>query len=230
MIHQPKIMLDNQRQASIPHNPSARDVSGVAAADSRSDAQAGAPDALSTGSRAGCVSNSGQWFVARHRPYQANLAVERARAAGFDVIAPMQTVRKPGRDDVISPVFPGYLFVRLDLSRRDWGLLLQPNIGLVGILATPFGTPIPLPSGFVEGFMQLANSDGVFPYWWPGDPPASVRLADRIGRQHRVTAGPWVSFTGRCVSANRNKVALLLELFGRQTIVEFRAEQVEQDR
>jgi transcription antitermination factor NusG len=128
---------------------------------------------------------------------------------------------------MISPVFPGYLFVQFDIADRAWGALLQPGIGIVGMLSTPDGVPLPLPLGFLDVFMQGASPEGIFPWWWPGEPPAEVRASNRIGRDHRIVSGPWTNFVGKCTAANRNRVALLMELFGRQTVVEFRPEQVE---
>lgn len=202
---------------------------GVAQKDIRPErAMATAPTGLQGGDALECVSNSLSWFVGKHRPYEGHIAVERAQEAGFKAVSPRQVVRRPGRDETISPVFPGYVFVSFDVDRSDWGVLTNPPPGrqpaLVSVLKYVSGAPARLPMGFVEAFMRGANADGVFPWWWPGEPPSSP--ATRVGKQHQVMSGPWASFVGKCTSANRNKVNLLLDLFGRATVVEFRAEQL----
>ena len=163
------------------------------------------------------------WRVGRHKPYDGQSAVDRIRAAGYQAHSPRQEVRLPGRDDVLRPVFPGYVLVAFD-DDAPWGDLLQPTVGLQSILTDTQDRPLALPDGFVDDLMADADTRGIFPYWWPDKKPPTA--ADRVGKSFKVETGAWFGIIGQCKAANKNKVSLLMSLFGRTNVVEFRLEQV----
>lgn len=166
------------------------------------------------------------WYVARAKSHDGLDAVDRARAAGFDAHYPRQAVRRQGRDEINAPVFPGYVLVSW-APGQDWGALLRHPVGLLSLLTTTMGDPIRLrfPDGrSVDDFMAAANSEGVFPHWWPQERPPQA--SDKLGKRFQVQSGAWTQFIGQCVSANKNRASLLMSLFGRQTVVEFRADQL----
>ena len=79
--------------------------------------------------------------------------------------------------------------------------------------------------GLVETILQDADQDGVLPPWWPGEPPAAD--VNWVGRDVRVRTGPWAGWVGKCVQGNKDRVSLLLGLFGREVTVWARANNVE---
>ncbi len=71
-----------------------------------------------------------------------------------------RTVRHARRvRDVAAPLFPGYLFVSLDPGAVRW----RSINGTVGVryLIAAGDKPLPLPEGFVEALVKVADASGV---------------------------------------------------------------------
>ena len=119
---------------------------------------------------------------------------------------------------VVRPLFPRYLFVRLNLAAEGWRSI-RSTIGVTDIVC--FGDqPAPLPSGVIEalqsqevvgGFIQFADQNS----FKPGDSVV-------------VLKGPFARQLGRCDGASDNeRVAILLDLLGRKVRVVLDVEAVE---
>jgi transcription antitermination factor NusG len=81
--------------------------------------------------------------------------------------------------NVIAPLFPGYIFVILDLSVAPW----RRVNGTIGVASLIMGVeqPMPVPPGVVEALVAATESSG------------TVRL-DRdleIGQKLRILSGPF---------------------------------------
>jgi len=64
------------------------------------------------------------WFVVHTKAQQEHIACEHLRRQGYCVLAPEVSVRKRRRgvwQSVIEPMFPGYVFVSLELGKDDLG-------------------------------------------------------------------------------------------------------------
>jgi len=100
---------------------------------------------------------SERWYAVRHQPHEAPIARQKIRKLGFQTHWPRYILRRPRRDDTIAPLFPGYLFVRIDLARRSWGPIqaIEEVTGLLG--AIQGRAPVPAPFGEVERLIQRAG-------------------------------------------------------------------------
>lgn len=111
--------------------------------------------------RGGCEACfEGRWHVARHRPFEGATIAERVEALGFEAKFLRVEVRKAGRDDVLRPLFPGYLFVRFDAAVPTWTAILRVN-GIVGLLGRPDGTPIALPEREADAVFSCVDPWGI---------------------------------------------------------------------
>lgn len=140
---------------------------------------------------------------------------------GRAVFSPSYRLQKRlfGRDT--GDVFPGYMFLRLDLD--DAGFVWQKAKRIRGItrLLPGDGEPGALPIGFVEEMMQL-TADGAF------DPKTAEQLALRYspGDFIEVAKGLFAGYAGELVCYRKGSMRILLSLLGGRREVTIPASQV----
>lgn len=147
------------------------------------------------------------WYVVQSRPHQENRAIEHAIQQGFRVWCPRlkKTVRHARKTStVLAPLFPGYFFVPLDLTRDRWRLF-NGTRGVVRIV-TNGDRPAPVPAGIVEALMARTNCDGSI-NWLPSlEVGAAVVIAD----------GPFADLVGTLEYLGPDgRVRVLLSILGR---------------
>ncbi|MBL8065267.1 MAG: transcription termination/antitermination factor NusG [Chthonomonadaceae bacterium] len=137
----------------------------------------------------------------------------------FDILIPTEqelTTRAGKRVVRDKKVFPGYILVQMNLT-DDTYKLVKNTSGVTGFVAS--GTrPIPLEDGEVRRIMtNLENSKEA--------PKVAFTKADVI----RVVEGPFADYTGKIEEINpeREKLKVLISIFGRDTPVELDFTQVE---
>ena len=141
----------------------------------------------------------------------------------FEVVIPLEDVveLKNGKRQVVSrKVFPGYLMVRVDLDDDSWYVVRNtPGVtGFVGLGARP----TPLSRREVENILAV-KTEGV------GAPKKTKpRLEYEVGESVRVREGPFADFSGTIAEINEDQLRLkvLVNIFGRETPVEFEFAQV----
>src|SRR5215475_3890608 len=124
------------------------------------------------------------WCVAASLPKTERRAHAELHRRGFETYLPLITVRRPNRHSHTGPLFPGYLFVRLDLSRPWNPVTYCPGVfGLINVN----GIPSICPDGAVEALQALehARRDLLpeMPVWAPGMP---CRLATGVFEGHQA--------------------------------------------
>lgn len=147
-----------------------------------------------------------RWYVAQtlaRREVGAALQLERQ---GFHTFLPqmLKTVRHARRlRTVRCAVFPGYVFVRLDLSRDRW----RAVNGTINVSRLVMGEerPLPVPSGIVEALQTYRDASGL------------CRL-DRdlnVGERVRVVSGPFAEIIGQIATLDdKGRARVLLEIMG----------------
>jgi transcription antitermination factor NusG len=147
-----------------------------------------------------------RWFVARVHPHRENTAQLNLHRLGFRSFAPRmrRTVRHARKlRNVVAPLFPGYIFPILDLSRDRWRCV-NSTFGVASLIMG-VEQPIPVPQGIVETLVAATESSG------------TVRLGSdlEIGQQVRILSGPFVEILCRVVHLDdRGRVRVLLEFMG----------------
>ena len=150
-----------------------------------------------------------RWYAVNTQPYQEARADENLRRQGFYSWLPrFRRPRKHARrtDHVLAPLFPGYLFVRLDPEIERWRSI-NGTFGVVRLLCNG-DTPLAVPDGLVEEIMQRRDGSGtvVVPL---------RRLA--VGEAVRVAVGPFADLEGLFQEmSGRDRVVLLFNLLGRK--------------
>jgi len=142
-----------------------------------------------------------------------------------DILVPSENIveMRDGKKKVKERVFfPGYLLVRLEMNKNTKYLLESVN-GVIAFVG-PKGKPQALRPEEAQRF--LGDFDG-------GDGPLRVTEAApyKVGDPVKVTDGPFMDFSGivQEVNHDKQKLKVLVSIFGRQTPVELDYLQVEME-
>ncbi|MDR0376412.1 MAG: transcription termination/antitermination protein NusG [Spirochaetaceae bacterium] len=122
--------------------------------------------------------------------------------------------------------FPGYILVEMDLPDLAWKLTcskirsIQGVTGFVGTL--PARKPQPLPGNEVRSILQKAGEI-------KGERSVRARQSFAAGELVKIIEGPFEGFTGTIdvVNQEKNKLTIMVGIFGRNAPVEVDILQVE---
>lgn len=158
-----------------------------------------------------CGSHSGpRWFCAQAEPRRETEARDKLDGNGFAAFLPLVLVQRRHARQVKlvqRPMFPGYLFVRLDLAEASWrGAAHTRHIRrLFG--STP-ESPTPLALGIVERMIALGFDRPVT------DDPVPDLIA--AGAVVAITDGPFADHRGVCLWSDAKRCRVLLSMLGGQ--------------
>ena len=144
----------------------------------------------------------------------------------FEVVIPMEEVVefKGGRKQIVQrKVFPGYLLVRCRMDDESW-YCVRNTPGVTGFVgqSRQGQKPTPLSRREVRTFLA-AKGDGA-----EQTARAKPRLEYEVGESVRVKEGPFADFSGEIAEINPDhmKLKVLVNIFGRETLVEMDFSQV----
>ncbi|MDR2601221.1 MAG: transcription termination/antitermination protein NusG [Spirochaetaceae bacterium] len=146
-----------------------------------------------------------------------------------DIKLPIEDVVeiKEGKKRFSKKIFlPGYVLIEMDLPEKDWKSVCSHIIkldGVSGFVGTKHNIrPSPLSNNEARDILQRAGEI-------KGEKPNRSRQAFASGEQVKITDGPFESFTGTIeeVNAEKNKLKVMVGIFGRNTPVEVDVAQVE---
>ena len=157
-----------------------------------------------------------RWYVVHTQPRTEIQVVNHLERQGYQVFCPRycRTVRHARRaKSVLAPLFPNYVFVRLDVSRDHWRSI-NGTRGVVRLLMQG-ETPQPVPNDVINGLRARTRANGTFD-WTPNL---------KVGGSVRIINGPFTEFLGTLQSLNAaGRVQVLLDLLGRSVSVALRSE------
>ena len=152
-----------------------------------------------------------RWYAAKTQPTKEGLAEIHLKRQRFACFCPKIRAANPrlrrGRppSSVSAPLFPGYIFVQLDLDRDQW----RSVNGTIGVSKlVQFGdAPAAIPKGFIEGLRDGANDEGYLSLGSEAQPGDTVRLA----------GGAFDGLIGKVLrTESKGRVAILLQLLSRE--------------
>lgn len=137
----------------------------------------------------------------------------------FRILVPTEAelrTRAGKKTEVKRKVFPGYVLIDMVLDDSTW-YLVKSTTGVTGFVSSG-NKPVPLQEREVQQILDSAE----------GNVPAPVVRFER-NEVVRVTAGPFTEFTGKIeeVHPEKEKLRVLISIFGRDTPVELDFQQVE---
>jgi transcriptional antiterminator NusG len=144
----------------------------------------------------------------------------------FEVVIPMEEVVefKNGRKQIVQrKVFPGYILVRCRMDDESW-YCIRNTPGVTGFVgqSRQGQKPTPLSRREVRTFLA-AKGDAT-----EQAARAKPRLEYEVGESVRVKEGPFADFSGEIaeINADHMKLKVLVNIFGRETLVEMDFSQV----
>ncbi len=150
------------------------------------------------------------WFVVHTQPNKERIAEQHLREQGFEVYMPkFKKIRRHARkvDEVLSPLFPRYIFVAIDIEIDRWRCV-NGTRGVIYLLVSD-NKPIPVPTQIIDRLKEQENAEGLVPV-------NSIALFTQ-GDQVRVTAGAFKDYTATVETLDdKQRVQLLLTFLGRE--------------
>ena len=115
--------------------------------------------------------------------------------------------------EVERKIFPGYVLIKMVMTDDTWHLVRNVR-GVTGFVGEASNKPIPLSEEEVLGL---------------GMEKHEIEVLYKVGDSVRINDGPLESFTGIVdeIDAEKNKVTVVVSMFGRETPVELELDQVE---
>ncbi len=154
-----------------------------------------------------------RWFVAHTHPHAETKATAHLNRQGFDIYFPRYLKRRRHArriETVAAPLFPRYLFVAIDLGVQRWRSVYS-TVG-VSRLVCNGDDPTPVPDGIVEALRKREDANGFI--------KLGSRPPFRAGDKVRVLDGAFTSCLGLFEGmAERERIAILLDLLGRKVRV-----------
>ena len=138
----------------------------------------------------------------------------------FSVLVPTEEEIefKDGRKKTVQKkVYPGYVLIEMVMTDQSW-YVVRNTPGVTGFVS-PGAKPVPLPPEEVKKIKQLMGMEA----------PSRVKIDLQVGQSVRVVHGPFQDVHGLVeeVSPEREKVRVLISIFGREPPVELDFVQVE---
>jgi transcriptional antiterminator NusG len=146
-----------------------------------------------------------------------------------DVKVPQEEVVevRDGKKRTLTKKFlPGYVLLEMDLPDADWKTpcsRIKKIQGVTGFVGTPADRkPQPLSGDEARGILQKSGEI-------KGERPVRSRQSFAVGEQVKIIEGPFETFTGTIEEVNqeKNKLKVMVGIFGRNTPVEVDLLQVE---
>ncbi len=150
-----------------------------------------------------------RWYVAQTLMRAEDRAEFHLRNQAYNVFLPRhRKQRKHARriESVLRPLFPGYLFVELDLTQQQWRPI-NGTIGVLGLICSGY-SPLPAPQGIVE--QMIARSDNA----------GAIQIQSsqfEKGQRVHIESGAFADCEGLFEELlDEKRVILLLDLLGRK--------------
>jgi transcriptional antiterminator NusG len=169
----------------------------------------------------------GDWYVVHtyagyENKVKANLA-SRIQSMNmedkiYDVVVPTEEVMelKSGKMQAVQKkVFPGYILVRMELDDDSW-YVVRNTPGVTGFVGSG-AKPTPLDALEVSKILAPKTEDRPKP-----------KLEYEVGEVVSVVGGAFAGYSGpvNAIDSDKQRVTVLLDLFGRETPVELTFDQV----
>jgi transcriptional antiterminator NusG len=163
--------------------------------------------------------------IAGHENKVRDVLTRRAQVEGlwqrdvYEILIPTErelTTRAGKRVEIDRKVFPGYILIQMNLTDEAFKLVKSTS-GVTGFVQSG-NKPVPLGEDEVRRIMTNLETSKEAP-----------KISWSKGDAIRVVEGPFSDFSGRIeeVNSEREKLKVLINIFGRDTPVELDFQQVE---
>lgn len=159
------------------------------------------------------------WYCVQTKVKSEFTAAENLKRQKYEVYLPLAFADKRTRrrtTSETSPLFPGYLFVRLSTGSDDWRPI-QSTRGVMTLVR--FGDiPAPVPAEIIDALIAHENEQGIH----------QVFETDyRQGEAVKVIDGPFEFLDAVIHSNAKDRIFILLDILGNKTKVEVNYRDIE---
>lgn len=150
-----------------------------------------------------------RWYVAKTQPRKEELAKQHLERQSFEAFLPFTPDKLRNRKykaaSTRQPLFPGYIFVRLNVGAQRWRNV-NSTLGVHYLVS--FGPmPSPMPTGAAEALIERTDDQGFFSF------ESGLKPGDIV----RVVGGPMNDFIGELQRLDGNgRSMVLLEFMNRK--------------
>ncbi|HKF74765.1 MAG TPA: transcription termination/antitermination protein NusG [Candidatus Dormibacteraeota bacterium] len=136
----------------------------------------------------------------------------------LEVFVPMEDeieIKDGKRRHVQKRIFPGYVLVKMIMSDESW-YVVRNTPGVTSFVGSG-NKPVPLQENELRSILKQVKQE------------PQIRVEFQIGESVRVVDGPFADFLGKVdeINAEKGKLKVLVNMFGRETPVELDLLQVE---
>jgi transcription termination/antitermination protein NusG len=187
-------------------------------------------EAVAEGEKAAPVTAEGEphWYVVHaysgHEDKVRNNLMKRVDSMDmhdriFEVLVPTEDVieiKDGQRRHVAKRTFPGYILVNMIMSDESW-YVVRNTPGVTSFVGSG-NKPVPLQEKEIKSIQKQIKAEA-----------PKVRVEYQVGENVRVIDGPFSDFHGKVdeINADKGKLKVLVNMFGRETPVELDLLQVE---
>ncbi|MGH7885806.1 MAG: transcription termination/antitermination protein NusG [Thermodesulfobacteriota bacterium] len=158
-----------------------------------------------------------EWFAVYSRVRHEKAVLKEIQKKNFETYLPLMEQISHWKDrkkKVYLPLFPGYLFVKIN-PKNSLEILKVP--GVIRILGSN-GKLIPVPSSQIDGIKELLNSGLHY----------EISSKYVSGKEVEVIKGPLSGTTGKIINLKGNyKLILSVDIINRSILVEIDIDHVE---
>jgi transcriptional antiterminator NusG len=136
----------------------------------------------------------------------------------LEVFVPMEDeieIKDGKRRHVQKRIFPGYVLVKMIMSDESW-YVVRNTPGVTSFVGSG-NKPVPLQEYELRSILKQVKQE------------PQIRVEFQVGESVRVVDGPFADFLGKVdeINAEKGKLKVLVNMFGRETPVELDLLQVE---
>jgi transcriptional antiterminator NusG len=136
----------------------------------------------------------------------------------LEVFVPMEDeieIKDGKRRHVQKRIFPGYILVKMVMSDESW-YVVRNTPGVTSFVGSG-NKPVPLQESELRSILKQVKQE------------PQIRVEFQLGESVRVVDGPFADFLGKVdeINAEKGKLKVLVNMFGRETPVELDLLQVE---
>jgi transcriptional antiterminator RfaH len=161
------------------------------------------------------------WLVVNSHANQERVAIGNLVRQHYETYCPMILKRRSHArrvEEVIRPLFPGYLFARLDPLRERW----RPIASTIGVRSiVHFGETLGTISDDFIHSLRLRENDGLI---------LSPKTTYQVGQQVRLNAGAFDGVIATVLAVDeKQRLTILMDILQRQVRIKVRHDQVMTD-
>ncbi len=160
-----------------------------------------------------------KWYLIHSKPRQESVARTQLERQGYQIYLPLIRTprRRLGKRTIrVEPMFPRYLFIRLDTINDNWAPI-RSTVGVSNIVR--FGTePAPVPDELVDTIRARDDRSGI----------QDLPLHEfQPGQVVRIEEGPLMGYEGIFVApSSRERVVVLLDIVGKSARTQIEIEKL----